>query len=336
MIFLLFPSAFSVIHDYNTSLYSYLSPEKTYTLGFFYKSETPNLDEKKMIMNMVDKYIEGINILSVNCSEFDSLCSHRYIDIFPTIALFRPNNQEKILMSLEFSLYSIVDFAVSKGNARSLLPPSKVQKITSHNYSTFLNSATYKVIEYIDHPDRSSDMLLISFEELSFIFSEEIEIKFGKVNCSEDIDFCFDVGTSSIPIVRLYHEDKHYLYEGTREVPYLVDFINYHCKTHRSINRSYSFVFDATLENIVSDFMKKTNKQQYIDQMIKYSDAFVVTMKRIQENGEKALFDQKENLMRLYNDPYVKGKAKENVAGKLEMLSVFEKYLPYIPENSEL
>lgn len=324
-----------MLRDFDESLESHLSINGVLTLGFFYSKYSQNVNEYKKILNRVIKYTQDFEILLVNCSDYLDVCIDQSADSLPAVKLYPPQGRNAITMSLEISLYNIITFITQRVDIKSHLPKSQVIEINRNNYANFFYTGDYHIIEYIENNDQSSEMLDISFEEISNIYSTDEEIKFGRVNCSNDIDFCLEVGTSSVPIVRLYKNNETFLFTGTREIPYILNFINENCNKHRTINGESKFVFSEKVEGIVEDFMKKPNKNKFINEIknLHNGHAFSVIMKRIMNEGSSSISKMITNLQSLHNNPNVKGESLTNVDEKIAMLRLFQKYSPYVEEN---
>ena len=345
MLFLLSYFVFSTVKQYEPPLFYLLNPEDKSTLSFFYDKNTKNINDYLNVIDRVDQYSEGFEIVTVNCSNYLSLCSNRHVDPLPSVGLFIPN-RDRVIMSYEFSLYSIIKFVTARvQSAKSFLPPSQVHVLDAKNYSSIFNNGDYHIIEFIQKGDDMSDMLDMSFEEISNIYKDEIDMKFGKVDCSNDIDFCLHIGALEIPIIRIFHENEYWTYQGIREIPYILDFINLQCKKNRKYDGSYSFEFSVDIENTIRDFMKTVDKKiciEHIEELSKndpnhhFYHSIVVIMNRILKDGDKVIETQKNNLLSLLMNKNIKNESQENVAEKLEILNLFQKYTPFVSPKDEL
>lgn len=323
------------VRDFDESLESHLSINKELTLGFFYNNNLKDINEYKKMLNRVIKYTKDFEILMVNCSKYLSICIDKSADPLPAAILYLPKGKHGITMSLEISLYNIITFITERTNIKPRLPKSQIIELNRNNFASFFYTGDYHIIEYFEEHDQASEMLDISYEEISNIYSEDNDIKFGRVNCTNDIKFCLEVGTSLVPIIRLYKHGWAEVYSGIREVPYIVNFINDNCKKHRSINGEYKHEFDDSIEEIVKNFMKKPNKKEFINQIETHTNgqAFSLIMNRIMKDGSSAINNMISNLHILLNDPNVKGESQDRVSEKISMLKIFQKYYPYVGES---
>lgn len=322
------------VRDFDESLESHLSINGALTLGFFYNKNSNYIEYKEML-NRVIKYTEDFEIILVNCSKYLSVCIDKFADIIPCVKLYSPKGSQVVTMSLEISAYNIITFVTQRTRIKSKLPKSQILQINRLNYADFFHSGDYHIIEYIESNDQSSEMLDISYEEISQIYSKDEDIKFGRVNCSDDIDFCLEVGTDSVPIVRLYKNNETILFAGTREIPYILNFINENCNKHRSMNGENVFNFDSSFEEIINNFMKKPDKNKYINEIKskRNGHSFSIIMNRIMKEGTSSISNMLNNLISLYNDPNVKGDSLINVEEKISILKLFKKYSPYVGET---
>ena len=327
-----FITSICVVREYEKQLYYRLIPENGFTLAFFYNAKT-NLDEARSILKKVNDYTEEFDILMINCDKFVSLCENRHVHHQPSIHLFKPNRFEGVEMSLEMSTYNIIDFLKPRASINVRLPPSRVINIKRSNYDKFFYNGNYHIIEFIQSNDQKSEMLNTSFEEIAQIYSQEFDIKFGRVDCSQDVDFCYDIGTAMAPIIRIYKENGTKVFEGRREIPDIISFINQETGKHRNRNGDYSFSFDAETEQIIKDFMKKPNKHQYIQQIQSKpnGESFSVIMNRVIQS--KTVESQLKTLNELSLNRNVSQQSKEKVMEAISMLNLFRKYEPYVDEK---
>lgn len=337
MIYFYILTASCMLQDFDPSLESHLSINGVLTVGFFYDKHQQNFDEYKKMLSRVIQYTEDFEIILVNCSNYLSTCIDQFAEQLPSVKLYLPKGSKPVTMALEMSLYNIITFITQRTKIKSRLPQSKVLNINRNNYASFFYTGDYHIIEYIENNDQSSEMLNISFEELSNIYSNDIDIKFGRVDCTGDIDFCLEVGASSVPIINLYKNGEVTQFYGTREIPYILNFINENCNKHRSINGENKFVmeFDSKIEEIVDNFMKNPNKSKFIDEIktFKNGQAYSVIMNRIMKEGEPSIGKMLTNLRSLSKDQNVKDESFYNVAEKISMLKLFHKHLPYVEET---
>ena len=267
------------------------------------------------ILNRASEIFPGIKFVALDCSQSPDICRKNFLEPNQAINLFHSFHRELFhhkdhyhgSHSLEFtnenSLFALIEFIESNTHFKSNIEIKKQSFLAGNNFSDFVKSHEYSAVFFTDRNARMSSILIPTINEISDSFKKDKNIGVAEVLCSDVIDFCVDQGVESGPTLRIYKGESNYSeYKGTREFPFLIDFINKECHSYRTSEARVNI--SLFLDKCSNDVIAKLEKGN--DSLSKET-----IMKLSEECGENSLihktvkdyFDGKENdSNKNYND----------------------------------
>jgi hypothetical protein len=231
----------------------------------------------------------------------------------------------------------MIEFITGNGNAQSAIPPNEnLKTLSADNYSDFGKESPYKIIAYMNSRDRMSQMLYPTLHQLADVFAPEQDMIFGTIDCGANPKYCLSIGVDAAPIVRVARQNGQFDdYVGTREMPFLLKFINEKCQKTRNDDGTLNPVTRATGE-LLADIKSFLNGDHKV--LAKFEQrpdlaTYVRVMKGILKHGVGSVETGIAQIKKMLDAGKVVGSARANLEGQLE---VFEQFREVMKEQREL
>lgn len=201
-------------------------------------SSTTDENDFRILHRIADLYPQ-INVTGINCSTHLKVCRKFYLEPIPTINIFGSVRNKKVYLFYdEINFYNINRYVTYHFNLTSAYDNKVAPVILENNYTTFINEHKCTGLMFTNRGTLMSQIIANTINELYDIFYDDPEIGFGEVPCNLNVDFCAEINVTVAPILRVYKDNEIYLFKGTREIPYLLDFMNTKCGTYRDDERN--------------------------------------------------------------------------------------------------
>lgn len=282
----LFICSFSII-EYEPGLDDLFRAGDNPLAALFYDSSRPDTTRELRVFERVSTLLYKVDFAQCDCAKYPSVCQNLFIDPLPAVRLWAARSEPHEFTN-EHSVYAIMTFIQSHAQgAVSLVTknPDNLKAVNSSNYAAFVSNGGCNIIAYMMPRDRMSKLLYPTLRELADIYQDDVDVNIGEVNCSDHMPFCKHVGINAAPILRLYKDGNYTDYVGTREVPYLLDFINEKCGKKRNEEGEIEF---SKKPLTLSDCIKFANGDSSVrTSMMRDADEMVArTMRQIMARGE--------------------------------------------------
>jgi hypothetical protein len=315
-------------------------PKSISVAGLFFagspQSEAEDKEEIR-IFGKASELIIGAEFLLVNCTTYPRVCEEKMASPKPCLFLFRPPKPDPLQFTNEHSIYAIVEFVTGNGKAQSVIPPNdNLKTLSPDNYSNFGVGSPYKIIAFMNSRDRMSQMLYPTLHQLADVFAPEKDMTLGTIDCGIHPKYCISIGVDAAPIVRVARQDGQFDdYVGTREMPFLLKFINEKCQKNRKDDGSLSPVTRATGELLVDIKKFLAGDHKVVQKFEGRPDlaTHVRVMKGILKHGVGSVETGLAQCKRMLDEGKVVGSARVNLEGQLE---VFEQFKEVLGEQKEL
>lgn len=318
------------IEEYSPDKPNFFRRQNEPVLALFYDLPMNKSKRSMRQLHRLAELVSGVTLVTCNCDEYPDVCLELFVEPLPGFRLFTSHRAEPYEFTNEHSLFPLLDFVKYGAKAvSSLIESPKLENVTAENYVEVSTGGNCNVIAYTLPRDRMSQLFAPTMRELAHIYKDEVDMNFGVVNCSANMSFCRGVGIDAAPIVRVYRNGEYVDYEGVREIPYLVGFINEKC--HRFRNDEGVLVYPH--KNVVMAVYEKfaaANHEEREEMIKKYSSSkslelFVNTMKRIERDGVESIHKGIEMCDRLLADSKLEGISRQKVEAEKQILVRFER-----------
>ena len=299
-------------------------------LALFYDGETPATKRAKGLLERVSNLTTGVSFAVCDCGRFPDTCISLFVEPLPGFRLFTARRTEPYEYTNEHSLFALLDFLKRNTKCVSAVQESgKLFNVTAGNYDEISTGGSCNVIAYVLPRDRMSLLFAPTIRELAHVYRDEVDMNFGVVNCTANMTFCRSVGIDAAPIVRVYKGTEYVDYEGVREVPYLVDFVNAQCGRFRTQEGLLVYPHEDLPFSTYQRFANgnRALREQMIAKFAGLRGFELVhnTMKRIDRDGPESIGKGLEMCEKLLKDHEVEGIARQKVAVEKEILKNFER-----------
>lgn len=286
-------------------------------VGLFYYSEDKNISDERpfTVFKQAEKYYPNITFGIVNCHENLTRCHRNGIEPSPAIYTSNKFHSNRVQYTNEFSLFPILYYLqhVTRQNPINitLQKPPEVNRL---DVKSKLGQYDCSAIFYTDMSDRMSQILIGAMNEIADAFKYD-NVFVGQALCNKDLELCFKMNVTVAPLLRVYKSDEYYDYEGIREVPQLLSFINSKCGTHRltlselDLENALNQKFEALLHNFWTD----TNKIISELKQSENGENYLVPAEIAKESGIEGLKKCLESYETALESSSVKGKARDNL-----------------------
>lgn len=331
---LFFHFASSLVLNYDQSMERYWMPTKEPTIALFYTKEHPVSEYEKNAFIRASTMAFNVNFLFVNCSEHD-ICDKKDIFDFPAIRLAPIYHPKMLVFTNEISTYAILELLTSNTGARVVYPSYKITNISEGNFFDFILTDNCNVISFINERSRMSEILIPTINELASIFREEKDMKFGLTDCDKKLDFCLTVNVEAVPTIRVYTFGDKFDFKGTRELPYLLKFVNEKCDKQRTPSGKIDESIINPPFKLISEFMSSDSKKDLLGKIDgSKHEVYKLIMERIIKNGNRIIDKDIQNCESLLKDNSVSGESLDKVKSRLEALKLFQDLIPKEKEQT--
>lgn len=289
----LFSLSFSKLQKYNVKNFRKTRYSEKPVIGYFYHTSDKKLLEKNLeILENVSNYFPNLEFVSHDCGNNHDPCDDFIINSNSVYIIGRAY-RKPIQHINEFSYYSLFDFIQSNTNEYPVkYTISEPFELKPENITSFIQNSKCAAVFYINLRTYSSNLLLPTIKEVfhTYLFDEKVDTAF--VDCTNDFEICFKMNVESAPILRVYKDLNTYnTFKGTRETPFLLDFINNECGTYRLPlgeidihnlesqkikSRLYKFYEDP--DGVINDIQKSN---------IDYKDLYLRVLIRMKDKSKK-------------------------------------------------
>ena len=228
------------------------------------------------ILKRISEIFPSLIVGTINCDKYQELCKKNFVEPQNSISFFK--NFDKITQKFsktsqytnEISLYALSSFISYKSELIPTIKMNEQQYLNENNFTDFIKKHDYNIIFYTSRDSRMSQLLLPTISEISDAFIKDENIGVAEVQCHEIIDFCIKKNIDFVPTIRIYKHKNEENYTdftgGTRELPYILDFINRECKSYRKSEGkvNMSLYFDNCSFNLFKQKIKEFKKKENI------------------------------------------------------------------------
>lgn len=322
MLPLLFLGVSSII-EYDPAYENFFKKGENPLAALFYDSTRTNVKRELRVFERVSTLLYKVDFVQCDCGKYPSVCQNMFVDPLPGVRLWSIR-EEPHEFTNEHSVYAIMAFIRSHAKgAVSLITknPDNMKSINASNYGQFVSNSGCNIIAYMMPRDRMSKMLYPTLRELADIFQDDEDVNFGEVNCSDHMPFCKHAGINAAPIIRVYKDGNYTDYTETRELVYLLEFINQKCGKNR--NEEGEIEIPKT-KLTLSECIKFASADASVrEAMANEADEMAArTMRQIIANGTQIIDSGLKMCDNLLSKP-INSIAKEKVKLEKEILEMF-------------
>ena len=286
-------------------------------VAYVYNNMSGYIYEDKMnVFRRVSEIFPNATFTFFDCSKPGERCQNLGINPNPSIYVFGAKHHHHSLMfTNEISLYAISEFIINNLQIKPTIKLSDHPILWKENVTHFALKRKCTAIFYTDREDRMSQLLVPTISELKGSFVPDDEVDVGEVQCNHDIDFCIEaLGVTAVPLLRVYKDGSYSEYNGIREFPNLLDFINGKCKTYRRSEKevNMSLFLDKCTREI---FEKNEVPISYIKLKMKgsYCNNEALVNKVLSKVKEENVRNEIDRSNKILNEGRSEGKSRDFV-----------------------
>lgn len=330
---LIFFSISAKILSLNPTNFEKITSSAIPTLVRFYtlhRKYSHQLDHQYDLVAEMFENIEGITIASVNCGKFRTLCYNKGVAMCPAVRLYASNTFYDYdggysHESISRWVMSLINVHAKELHEDLKAPNSKkFKEIINNTYCTFVmfyNPWCKECIRFL------KEMKVVA---QAFRFEKKVEI------VANDVDlykfFNWDYSLKDFPHLELYlnNGNEQIRYTSQRNAEDLLDFINDHCDTQRTIdgylNSDAGLIEDV--HSFVEDFVTKGKKPSYIKEIqeVEGTEYYVFVMNELLKNNN-FVFEERQRLQALLDGKSISPEKMDAFKIRVNILSVFAEFM---------
>ena len=207
------------------------NPQDIPTVAYFDETTSPGFQRNYAVFEHVAQIGPNVTYLFVNCTRYPNECINKKAEPFPGIRLYRQNYPKPSLFINEHSAYAISEFVTHVTNLPNNIGVSNLKILTKDNYSYFETLELCSVTTYLNLKSQQSQVFVPSLHQLADVMKPVPTVQVAIFDCSPDIRECIRHGITVAPLVRVKNGENITYYDGFREMPYLLEFVNKNCQT---------------------------------------------------------------------------------------------------------
>lgn len=282
---------------------------------------------------------DDIIIAAVDATENQKLASDYGIKGYPTIKFF-PKNAPVNPIDYDGgrTADTIVQWVNKKiGTSRRVKKaPSAVMDLDSSSFDgVVMDPAKSVLVEFYAPWCGHCKSLAPKYEELAKIFAGEKNVVVAKVDATESGELADRYGVSGYPTLKFFPADaakNPISYDGEREVPALVDFLNQAAGTYRTTDGSLHEtagripMFDAIIaESVLGADLVTALENAAADVKSEFVSTYVGFAKKIADKGAEYVSKELTRLQGLAKNANISPEKKTGIAYRMNILKSFQK-----------
>lgn len=301
--------------------------------AFFYSSKSIFSQIAYNEFKSASKIFKKVDFLTIDCDSHPYVCRKWSIIGVPTFILLQNNSQ--FLYTGIRSQQGFIDFIESKTNIlNNTIYKNPIINLYSSNFDTFINNSGFCNIvlcgiNWCRYTIQIKNML----RNISNIYASD-NVRFGYLNC---VEFSRDDYCKTIPEIS-FNVNGTVVFEDMNSfltVEKSISKINSICGKNRNVDGSLDKSMGVSQEDIknIQDFCnfikhhKKLEVIQWIDDAYPNKTYVKLIMEKIYENGPNILNNILNSTKLFFNYSTISKKVKDNLNVKLNILTIFSRYL---------
>ena len=248
-------------------------PKDIPTVAFYDETTSPAFGRNFAVFQEVAQIGPNVTYIFVNCTRYPNTCKNQRAEPYPGIRLYRHDNPKPALFFNEHSAYAISDFVTRITQLPNNMGVSNLKILTKENYSYFESLDLCSVTTYLNMKNQQSQVFVPTLHQLADVMKPVPTVQVAIFDCSPDIRECIRHGITVAPIVRVKNGDNISYFDGYREMPYLLEFVNKECHTYQGedgfVNKSFLKLQNPTKYQEYKAFIKKYSNKNELENMAK-------------------------------------------------------------------
>jgi len=294
-------------------------------IGLFFSNTTKvDFDYVFKSFKRTSEYFPNVDFTMVDCIKYQQECMDNGINAAPSVYAFTKHHSHPLSFTNEISLYALAQFVNYTTKKEPIMPMLEPFIVGMDQINWFWAQKECTAMFYVSKTDRMSKVLLPTIGQLTKTFENDPKVSIGMHRCTDNIDFCLSIGIEYAPLLVIYKDQKNISYQGTREFPPLLDFINKQCGTMRvsegDLNDHAGVRFDlnSTIKSVLG------GNSQLIDQID--SSDYQMVLKAI--SNDRSIDKLLQKCLLLLKNPQIKGESRDRVMIKKNILNHIQSLKP--------